>query len=178
MVVTYAYYVITLAKWRHTVTFSYYAHFLPIVLDLKRVPLLPYYAKRNAGIMCLSLRPGTNKNGKNTECIHLCTNHFLQWFPRRENVHPVFGPKRALWTDEHVLISSYEQVLIRSCRMSRWACAHEQLWACAHTLIVQNCTRHDFKNLTKSNMLSSSGLKGPYEHMRGQCKSRTACIIV
>jgi hypothetical protein len=31
-----------------------------------------------------------------------------------KNVHPVFGPKRALWADEHVLMSSYEHVLIRS----------------------------------------------------------------
>jgi hypothetical protein len=39
-------------KWRHTETFGYYARFLPIMLNLKRVP---YYAKRNAGIMCISL---------------------------------------------------------------------------------------------------------------------------
>ena len=58
-----------------------------------------------------------------------------------------------LWAGEHVLMSSYEHVLIRSCRMSIWACAHEQLWACAHMLIAQN------------------------EHMRGQCRSRAACLI-
>jgi hypothetical protein len=29
-------------------------------------------------------------------------------------------------------------------------------------------TRHDFENLTKYN---SSGLNGPYGHMRGQCRS-------
>jgi hypothetical protein len=46
--------------------------------------------------------------------------------------HPVFGPKRALWADEHVLMSSYEHVLIRSCRKSRRACAHEHLWAASY----------------------------------------------
>jgi hypothetical protein len=67
-----------------------------------------------------------------------------------KNVHPVFGPKRALWANGHELMSSYEYVLMRSCRKSRRACAHEQLWACAHTLIAQNCTRHDFESWTKS----------------------------
>ena len=37
----------------YTETFAYYARFLPIVLDLKRVTS---YAKRKAGTMCLSLR--------------------------------------------------------------------------------------------------------------------------
>jgi hypothetical protein len=60
-----------------------------------------------------------------------------------------------VWADEHVLMSNYERVLICSSRkfyqayfnkiysissglngrMSRWACANEQLWAGAHLLI-------------------------------------------
>ena len=67
-------------------------------------------------------------------------------------------------------MSRYEHVLIRSCRISRWACAHEQLWKCAHTLIAQNCSRHDFENVTKS-IRGSSSLNGPYRHMRGQSRS-------
>ena len=52
---------------------------------------------------------------KTRENVYICVLiNFLQGLPRTKNVHPVFGPKRALWADEHVLISNYEHVLIRS----------------------------------------------------------------
>jgi hypothetical protein len=77
------------------------------------------------------------KMAKTRQNAYICVLiNFLQGLPRTKNVHLVFGPKPALWADEHVLMSSYEHVLIRSWRMSWWACAHA--WA---VLSMCSCAR-------------------------------------
>jgi hypothetical protein len=53
------------------------------------------------------------KEAKSRQNVYICALiNFLQRLPGTKNDHPVFGPKRALWADEHVLMSSYEHVLI------------------------------------------------------------------
>jgi hypothetical protein len=108
----------------------------------------------------------TGYKSKWQKCIHLCTNHFLLQLyicvliiffavasTNQKYIHPVFGPSGLMsrWACAHEQL--WARAHIRSCRMSIWACAHEQLWACAHTLIAQN------------------------GHMRGQCRSRAACLL-
>jgi hypothetical protein len=65
------------------------------------------------------------------------------WLPRTKNVHPVFGPSGLNLLYEQMRMCSRGVMsrcwlwlmLIRCCRTSRWACAHDELWACAHTLM-------------------------------------------